>query len=221
MKLLIIEDSERLRRSLSEGLSRDGYVVDVACDGREGLAFARANDYDVIVLDLMLPKLDGLSLLRELRQGGNKTHVLILSAKDQVQDRVVGLKLGADDYLVKPFSFEELCARVNALARRNNDVKSVLVRIAGITIDLSKRLACVDENPLPLTPSEYLLLETLALRRGRVLSKDYLMDLLYTANEEVSSNVVEVLVSSLRKKLRNACDFDLIKTRRGFGYIIE
>ena len=221
MKLLIIEDSERLRRSLSEGLRRDGYVVDVAGDGREGLGFARVNDYDVIVLDLMLPKLDGLSLLRELRQSGDKTHVLVLSAKDQVQDRVVGLKLGADDYLVKPFSFDELCARVNALARRKHDVKSVLVEIGGITIDLSKRLACVEDDPIPLTPSEYLLLETLALRRGRVLSKDYLTDLLYNSAEEISSNVVEVLVSSLRKKLRGACNSDPIKTRRGFGYIIE
>jgi DNA-binding response OmpR family regulator len=118
MKLLLIEDSERLRRSLGHGLRRAGFAVDLIADGREGLAYAEVNDYDVIILDLMLPGVDGLTVLRTLRQRGRKTHVLILSAKDQVQDRILGLELGADDYLVKPFSFEELCARVRALIRR-------------------------------------------------------------------------------------------------------
>ncbi|HEX5759497.1 MAG TPA: response regulator transcription factor [Thermoanaerobaculia bacterium] len=221
MKLLVVEDSERLRRSLGQGLRRAGFAVDLTADGEEGLAFAEVNDYDVIVLDLMLPKLDGLSVLRRLRLQGRKTHVLILSAKDQVEDRIRGLELGADDYLIKPFSFEELCARVRALVRRRYESKDPVLRIADLEIDTARHQASRGGLPLSLTPTEYSLLHLLALRRGRVLSRDQILDHLYDSAADVSSNVVEVLVYSLRKKLQPAGAPPLIVTRRGRGYLIE
>lgn len=221
MKLLVIEDSERLRRSLGRGLRRAGFVIDLAADGREGLAFAEVNKYDVIVLDLMLPKLDGLTLLKTLRTQGNHADVLILSAKDQIEDRVRGLELGADDYLIKPFAFDELCARIKTLGRRRHNVKHPVINLGAISIDTAKRQATNSIGPLPLTPTEYELLECLALRRGRVISKEQLRDWLYDSESEASSNVIEVLVSTLRKKLRAVTGVNLIKTQRGFGYIIE
>lgn len=221
MKVLVIEDSERLRRSLEHGLRHVGFVVDLAADGEEGLAFAQVNEYDVIVLDLMLPKLDGLSLLKALRLRGDRSGILVLSAKDQIEDRVRGLRLGADDYLVKPFAFDELCARIQTLGRRQHNVVDPVIELGLISIDTAKRRATSCGETLPLTPTEYELLECLALRRGRVVSKEQLRDWLYDSASETSSNVIEAVVSTLRKKLRWAIDADLIKTQRGFGYLIE
>ncbi len=221
MKLLVIEDSERLRRSLGHGLRRAGFAVDLTPDGREGLAYAEINDYDVIVLDLMLPGMDGLTLLRTLRQKGGKTHVLILSAKDQVQDRILGLELGADDYLVKPFAFEELCARIRALIRRRYETKSPSIHLGEVEIDMARQAVLVHGEPVALTPTEYALLELLALRRGRVVTREQILDRLYESEDEVASNVVEVLVCSLRKKIQPAGAPPVIVTRRGRGYLIE
>lgn len=221
MKLLVIEDSERLRRSLGHGLRRAGFAVDLTPDGREGLAYAEINDYDVIILDLMLPGMDGLTILRTLRQKGRKTHVLILSAKDQVQDRILGLELGADDYLIKPFAFEELCARIRALIRRRYESKSPAVRAGGVEIDMAQQKVLVSGEPVALTPTEYALLELLALRRGRVVSREQILAQLYESQAEVASNVVEVLVCSLRKKIQPTGAPPVIVTRRGSGYLIE
>jgi DNA-binding response OmpR family regulator len=221
MKLLVIEDSERLRRSLGHGLSRAGFAVDLTGDGREGLAFAEVNEYDVVILDLMLPGMDGLTVLRTLRQRGRKTHVLILSARDQVQDRILGLELGADDYLVKPFAFEELCARVRALVRRRYEAKNPVIRVQGVEIDTAQQKVRLDGEPVALTPAEYALLELLALRRGRVVTREQILDQLYDSGAEVASNVVEVLVYSLRKKIQPAGAPPVIVTRRGSGYLIE
>lgn len=224
MKLLVVEDSERLRRSLGQGLQRAGFAVDLTADGREGLAYASVNDYDVIILDLMLPQIDGLTVLKTLRRQGTNTHVLILSARDQVEDRIRGLELGADDYLIKPFSFDELCARVRALVRRRYESKDPVLRVGRIEIDTARQLASRDGRPLPLTPTEYALLELLALRRGRVVTRDQILDHLYDSAAEVSSNVIEVLVCSLRKKVQPDDEPPLpplIVTRRGRGYLIE
>lgn len=221
MRLLLVEDSDRLRRSLGQGLQRAGFAVDLAADGREGLAYAELNDYDVLILDLMLPEVDGLTVLRTLRLRGRNTHVLILSAKDQVEDRIRGLELGADDYLVKPFSFDELCARVRALIRRRYESKDPVLRVRDLEIDTARRLAARDGTPLPLTPTEYALLELLALRRGRVVSREQILGHLYDSLAEVSSNVIEVLVCSLRKKVQPEGAAPLIVTRRGSGYLIE
>jgi DNA-binding response OmpR family regulator len=221
MKLLIVEDSERLRRSLNQGLQRAGFAVDLAGDGREGLAYAEINDYDVIILDLMLPEMDGLTVLKSLRRQGRNTHVLILSAKDQVEDRIRGLELGADDYLIKPFAFDELCARVRALVRRRYDSKDPVLRVDDLEIDTARQQASRNGRPLPLTPTELALLHLLVLRRGRVVTREQILDHLYDSAAEVSSNVIDVLVCSLRKKVQPEGTRPLILTRRGSGYGIE
>jgi len=221
VKLLVVEDSERLRRALLEGLRRCGFTVDVAGNGQEGLAFAQTNDYDVILLDLMLPGLDGLSLLREMRDGGHRAQVLILSARDQVEDRVKGLELGADDYLTKPFAFEELVARIKVLVRRRHEIKSPEIRLGQVAIDMAGRRVQANGESVSLTPAEYNLLEYLALRQGHVISKAQLRDQLYDSDSLAESNVIEVLISNIRKKVRNAGVDDIIKTKRGFGYCID
>lgn len=221
MKVLVIEDSERLRRSLVRGLTKRGYAVDAAEDGTTGFIYARTYEYDVIVLDLMLPGLSGLDVLRRLRQAGRAAHVLILSAKDRVEDRVKGLEFGADDYLVKPFSFDELCARLQALVRRAYRVKSPRLRVADLEIDLVGHQVFRDGAPLALSRSEYLLLEFLAYRRGRTSTQNDILEHLYQSAKDVLPNAAEVLVSSLRRKIHRPGAPRIIKTRRGFGYIID
>jgi DNA-binding response OmpR family regulator len=221
VKVLVVEDSERLRRSLGQGLRRLGHAVDLAPDGEEGLMFAETYEYDVIVLDLMLPRLTGLEVLRRLRARGSGAHVLILSARDRVEDRVTGLVTGADDYLVKPFAFDELCARIQALVRRRHQAKSPILRLGSIEIDTARRRVSRGGDPLHLTPSEYALLELLAYQRGRVFSQEQLLDHLHRSDADVSSNVVEVLVSGLRKKIHVRDEPPILRTRRGFGYFVE
>ncbi len=221
MKLLLVEDSERLQRSLSTGLKKHGFTLDQAFDGEQALAYTAVNQYDAIVLDLMLPKIDGLTVLSTLRSEGKDCHVLILSANDQTEDRVRGLDLGADDYLVKPFAFDELISRLQALNRRRSGVKNPVVEIDGVKVDSVAQQVIFDDQPLGLTPHEYQLLEFLARRRGRVYSHDQLIDQLYDANSYVTRNAVEAHVSSLRKRLSSAGAPNLIKTRRGFGYLVE
>jgi DNA-binding response OmpR family regulator len=221
VKVLVVEDSERLQRSLEHGLRRSGFAVDVVGDGEEGLAYARHGTYDVIVLDLMLPKLDGSELLRRLREDGNDVHVLILSAKDQVEERIEGFRLGADDYLTKPFSFDELVARVQALVRRRFGTKSPIVELLGLRIDTGRRVVVRGDEEVPLTRSEYGVLEYLVARRGRVVAKTELRDHLYAGDGHGSENAVEVLIHQLRKKIRVNGGPDVIRTRRGHGYVIE
>lgn len=221
MKLLIIEDSERLRRFLERGLAGAGFTGDAAADGEEGLAFAQAYEYDAVVLDLMLPRLPGLEVLRRLRRRGSALPVLILSARDQVEDRVRGLELGADDYLVKPFALDELVARLRALIRRRFDTRAPSIEIGPLEIDTARREVRRDGAPVPLTRSEYELLERLAFGRGRVHSQAQLAELLHPGTTAVTLNLVEKLVSTLRKKIDRPGADSLIHTRRGFGYVIE
>lgn len=221
MKLLLVEDSERLQRSLSTGLQKHGFTVDQAFDGEQALAFIAVNRYEAIILDLMLPKIDGLTVLKRLRAAGDDCHVLILSANDQTEDRVRGLDLGADDYLVKPFSFEELVSRLRALNRRRSGVKNPVIEIDGVRLDTVARQVSFAGTPIALTPQEYRLLEFLSLRRGRVFSHDQLIDRLYDANSYVTRNAVEAHVSALRKRLTAAGAPKLVETRRGFGYLVE
>jgi DNA-binding response OmpR family regulator len=221
VKILLVEDSQRLLRSLGQGLKKLGYAVDLAGDGEQGLALAETYDYHVIVLDLMLPGLPGLEVLRRLRAQGRDTHILILSARDGVQDRVRGLQLGADDYLVKPFAFEELCARLQALVRRRHQRKAPVIRLGPLEIDSSRRQVSRNGGLVHLTPSEYALLEFLAYQRGRVFSQEQLVEHLHRSDSEVSSNVVEVLVSGLRKKIHARGEPPILRTRRGFGYFVE
>lgn len=221
VKILLVEDSERLRRSLGDGLAKAGYAVDSAGDGEEALTFLSLHQYEVVVLDLMLPRLPGLDVLRTIRERGIDVHVLILSARDRVEDRVEGLSLGADDYLIKPFHFAELRARLQAVIRRRFEVKAPLVRRGRLELDLNLRVARVDGETVPLTPSEYRVLEVLALRPLRVYSRRQLLFALYRSDSDVSENVIEVFVSGLRRKLERFAQRSLIRTHRGVGYYLD
>jgi len=221
MKILLVEDSERLQRSLLAGLQRSGFSVDQAFDGKQALAFIASNQYEAIILDLMLPEIDGLTVLATIRKQGNDVHVLILSANDQTEDRIKGLDLGADDYLVKPFSFDELVSRLRALSRRRDGSKNPVIEINGVKIHSVSRYVYYDGKEVPITPHEYNLLEYMARRRGRVFSQEQLIEQIYDACSYVSKNAVEAHISALRKRLASVGAPPLIKTRRGFGYLIE
>ena len=217
MRVLLVEDSETLRRSVRRALRHAGFAVDTAADGAEGLAAAELNDYDALVLDVMLPKLDGLALLRRLRAAGKTTHVLLLTARDTVADRVEGLRLGADDYLVKPFALAELLARVEALCRRAYGTKSGALRIGPLALDLSARRLQRDGAEVELTAREWRLLEYLALRRGQVVPRAEIEAHIYDEFVEPMSNVVDTAVYGLRRKI----GANFIRTRRGLGYVLE
>ncbi len=220
MRVLIVEDQERLRNWLQKGLKEAGFTVDASGDGKEGLWYALGNAYDVIILDLMLPGMDGLSLLRRLREAGREDQVLILTARDTVADRVKGLDLGADDYLVKPFAFEELLARVRALVRRGYRKHSPLIEVGDLRIDTAKRQVWRREQGVELRAMEYKLLEYLARRAGETVSRADIWEHLYDFGSETASNVVDVYVGSLRRKLDRPGEKSLIQTRRGLGYVL-
>ena len=218
MRVLLVEDSARLQRSISTALKKSGYAVDCASDGEEGLWLAETNDYDAVVLDIMLPKLDGISMLKKIRAAGRDTHILLLTAKDTVEDRVRGLELGADDYLIKPFALEELLARVQALCRRAYGQKSNALAIGPLELDTSKKTAVVNGRTAELTSREYNLLEYLAMRRGQVVSRADIEEHIYDGMVDPMSNVVDSAICLLRKKLGDAT---LIQTRRGLGYVLD
>jgi two-component system copper resistance phosphate regulon response regulator CusR len=221
VKLLVVEDSPKLQRSLEHGLTRLGWAVDLAPDGEQALDRLRVYRYEVIVLDLMLPGIDGLEVLRRLREQRIDAHVLILSARDRMEQRVEGLRLGADDYLTKPFAFEELEARLQALMRRRHHAKNPQVAVGNLVLDTAGRRLLREGEVIHLTPSEYAVFEFLALRRGRVFSQGQILDSLRSSDADVSSNVVEVLVSSLRARIHRPGEPPVVVTRRGFGYVIE
>jgi DNA-binding response OmpR family regulator len=221
MRLLVVEDSPRLQRSLGTSLRQSGYAVDVAGDGEEGLWLATSNEYDVIVLDIMLPKMDGLHLLAALRGRGGCAHVLLLTARDSVSDRVKGLESGADDYLVKPFALEEFLARIQALCRRAYGQKQNVMLVGDLEVDTLKRLARRGGRPVELTAREFMLLEYLARRRGEVVSRTEIENHIYDGQIDPMSNVIDSAVCSLRKKLAVGGGETLIHTRRGMGYVLE
>ncbi len=221
MRLLIVEDSRRLRESLADGLHAAGYAVDPVPDGKQGLIHARTTEYDAIVLDLMLPELDGLSLLREFRHAGGTTPILILSARDRVEHRIEGLRLGADDYLVKPFSFDELLARIEALCRRSRGVAMSERQIGGVTLDLAAKRFRVGEAELPLGPRDYAVLEYMFINAGRTIARSELEEHVYSAERQVWSNAVDSAVAAIRRKLSDAGVENLIETRRGHGYRVR
>jgi two-component system copper resistance phosphate regulon response regulator CusR len=222
--VLLVEDSARLQASISQGLREAGYAVDVVGDGKDALIHGQTTDYDVIVLDLMLPSLDGLSVLRKLREKRVSSGVLILTARDTVDDRVLGLRSGADDYLVKPFAFAELLARVQSLARRAHGVRGPSIRVGPLEVNpaaKTARLLSPGSRPLELAPREFAVLEYLAHRAGRPVTRAELEEHLYDERSQVMSNAVDVAVSSLRAKLRDAGCPPLIHTRRKVGYVMS
>ena len=220
MRLLLIEDYLPLQKSIAKGLREAGFAVDVTGDGKEGLWYAMGEDYDVIILDLMLPGMDGLSILKKIRSEGKKTHVLILTARDTVPDRVHGLDLGADDYLVKPFAFEELLARVRSLVRRRYERKQPLIEVADLKIDTAAQRVWRGGDEIVLTGREYALLEYLALRAGQTVSRSDIWQHLYEFESQATSNVVDVYIGYLRKKIDLPGRSPLIQTVRGRGYML-
>ncbi len=221
MKVLVVEDNEPLRKAITQRLRESGFAVDETGDGPEGLWMATENRYTVAILDLMLPGLDGLDLLKKLRKTNEETSVLIITARDQVGDRVSGLDAGADDYMVKPFALEELLARVRALTRRKHFVKNPVLKIGDLEIDTRRRSIARGGKEIDLTAREYSLLELLALRTGEVVSRAEIWEQLYDFNQDPESNVVDVFIAYLRRKIESEDKPKLIHTRRGMGYILE
>lgn len=221
MRIWLVEDSQTLADALRNALVREGHACDHAADGEQALAWLRDHDPDLMVLDWMLPGRDGLSVLKEARAMGWQGAVLMLTARDQVGDRVAALDAGADDYLIKPFALDEMLARLRALARRPVDAIPSILAAGELELDPRSRVARWQGRNLELTPKEFALLELLLRHRGRVFSRTQIFDRLYDGGSHVSDKVVEVIVSTLRTKLAQAGIGDLIRTRRGFGYVFE
>lgn len=221
MRVLLVEDSPVLQEALVRGFSRKGIALDVVGDGQEGLTLASNNPFDVLVLDLMLPGMDGMSVLRALRKSGSDLHVLILTARDGIEERIAGLQAGADDYLTKPFEFEELVARVQALARRKYREKSTSLGFGPLSIDTIRQEASVAGESISLTPREYAVLEHLAFRSGRPVTRIEIEDSIYSTGDLPTSNAVDRLICGLRGKLDAYGVKDWIRTKRGIGYVLE
>lgn len=221
MRVLVVEDYAPLRESVAQALVEAGYAVDVSADGEEGLWFAQSSSYDVIVLDVMLPKINGLSVLRRLRRREQRTPVLLLTARDSVDDRVAGLDAGADDYVIKPFALTELLARVRSLVRRGYSLSGPVLRVRDLEIDTVSRSVQRGETRIDLTVREYALLEYLALRAGQVVSRTEIWEHVYDFRNEMERNVVDVYIGYLRKKLHCKGRPRLIQTCRGQGYLLQ
>ncbi len=221
MRVLVVEDFAPLRDAVVQGLEESGYAVDSTGNGEDALRLARATEYDVIILDLMLPRIDGLTILKTLRAAQSPSHILVLTARDTPQDRVKGLDLGADDYLVKPFEFSELLARVRALIRRKYDTRSTAVRVGDLEVDTSLRQVRRAGREIELSAREYALLEYLALNANRTVTRTEIWQHVYDFNATVESNVVDVYIGLLRKKLDHPNANRLIHTRRGQGYVLR
>jgi DNA-binding response OmpR family regulator len=221
LRLLIVEDNQRLCQAVAESLRAQGFAVDTAASASEGLRDWRAADYDAAVLDLMLPDGTGLNALKEMRDQGNVTPVLILTALGAIEDRVRGLDCGADDYLVKPFAMQELIARLRALLRRPGAALGRTLTLGNVKLDTSARIATVAETPLNLTRSELIVLESLLRNQGRVISKERLVECLYDFEQERSANSVETQVHRLRRKLAAAGAHVSLRTLRGLGYLVS
>ena len=221
MRVLVVEDYEPLARSVTQGLREAGYAVDLSGDGEEGLWYAESNAYDAIVLDLMLPKLDGLTVLKRLREKKNAAAVLVLTARDGLEDRVTGLDAGADDYLVKPFEFAELLARLRAVIRRRYQVQESVIRVGDLEVDTGARVVKRGGVAITLSAREYALLEYLALRQGQIVTRAEIWEHVYDFASDPSSNVVDVYIGYLRRKIDQDREAKLIQTRRGQGYLLE
>jgi len=221
VRILVVEDEQRIAVFIKQGLEEEGYAVDVACDGEEALDWAAMVDYDLIVLDVLLPKKNGIQTCRDLRAQGNKVPVLMLTARDAIEDRVRGLDSGADDYLVKPFAFQELLARIRALLRRSGEVKTTRLQVGDLLLDTLTHRATRGERAIELTAREYAVLEFLMRHAGQVLSRTQIAEHVWNYDFYSTSNVVDVYIRYLRRKVDEGFDVNLIETVRGVGYKIE
>jgi heavy metal response regulator len=221
MRILVVEDERRITAFIKRGLEEERYAVDVAYDGEEALDWAAMVDYDLIVLDVLLPKKDGIEVCRELRAQGNKVPILMLTARDAIEDRVQGLDSGADDYLVKPFAFQELLARIRALLRRSGEIKTARLLVGDLVLDTLTHRASRGGQVIELTAREYALLEFLMRHPGQVLSRTQIAEHVWNYDFFTTSNVVDVYIRYLRRKIDKGFEVKLLQTVRGVGYKIE
>ncbi|MDB5077372.1 MAG: two component transcriptional regulator, winged helix family [Chloroflexi bacterium] len=221
MRVLVVEDEARIARFIQRGLEEEHHAVDIAVDGDEGTTLAAINDYDVILLDILLPRKNGLAVLRELRERNVNVPILMVTAKDSVEDKVAGLNIGADDYLTKPFAFDELIARLNALARRRSLDRAPLLRVDNVTLDPLTHEVRRGDRMIELTNKEYELLAFLMRRPGQVLTRTQIAEGVWDLNFDNESNVIDVYIRYLRKKISAGNERPLIHTVRGVGYTIK
>jgi len=221
MRVLIVEDERKLARFLKHGLEEEHYAVDMAYDGEEGWYLSQVNDYDLMVLDIMLPKIDGLTLCRKIRAARQLTPILLLTARDAVEDRVNGLDQGADDYLVKPFAFAELLARIRALLRRQRDSIAVQLQVADLVLDPARHRVSRTGVSIDLTAKEYALLEYLMRHSGEVVTRTQITEHVWDQQFDTDTNVIEVYISYLRQKIDQPYASKLLHTVRGMGYILQ
>lgn len=220
MKVLIIEDEKKLGKLIKKGLEEESFIVDLVHTGKEALDFLTTQSYDAIILDLMLPDISGKDVLIKIRNSSIKTPVIVLTAKDEVKDKIELLDAGADDYITKPFDFDELLARIRAVVRRDKDIKSSVISIGDLEIDLSKSTVKKSGNLIKLSSKEYLLLRYFIFNRGKILTKGNLINAVYDLSFELNSNALEVLISRLRSKIEDE-NHKYIKSIRGLGYIFD
>ncbi len=222
MRILLVEDEHSLSDAICEGLRDNFFAIDQAFNGREALDKIEIEQtYDLIILDIMLPKINGLNLLKEMRKRGVKTPVLMLTAKNSVDDKVESLSIGADDYLTKPFDFRELLARVHALLRRDKEIKTSIIKIGDLKIDISKNTVSINENIINLTKKEYQILVYLSINKGRVVTKEELESHLWDENSQLWSDTLRTHIKNLRKKIERKNYTPIIKTIKGIGYEID
>lgn len=221
MRILIVEDEENILNILVKRLMAEGYGIDTATDGKEALGYIAMCEYDCIILDIMLPIQNGLSVLKEMRANHNQTPVLLLTARDSIQDKIMGLDAGADDYLVKPFIYDELSARIRALLRRNTDSKTTTLQFADITLDTVSRQVTRSGREIQLSPKSFMILEYLMRNPNRVLSRGQIIDHVWNFDYDNDSNVIDVYVGYLRRKIDDGFDKPLIHTVRGVGYVLK
>lgn len=221
MRVLLVEDDHRIASFVAKGLRANSYAVDTAFDGEEGLYLSTINSYDLFILDINLPLKDGFQVCSEIRQSGNNKPILMLTARDAVDDRVSGLDTGADDYLTKPFEVRELLARLRALLRRHTEIRDQKIVVADLEIDTMSRSANRGGKDIELTTKEYSLLEFLAVNKGKVVDREQISEHVWDDSFDPFSNLIEVYIKRLRTKLDDGCDKQLIQTRRGSGYILK
>ena len=221
MRVLVVEDEKQVLNFVKKGFKEHGFSVDTAMDGREGFFLATGECYDCIVLDIMLPKLDGYEMVQQLRKKGIKTPVIFLTAKDTVEDKVKGFELGGDDYLVKPFSFSELLARVRALMRRGKEEKKAYYQEGNLVLDITKRVVKRGKNIIGLTPTEFTLLQFLLEHKGEVVTRTMISENVWGYDFDSMTNVIDVHMTNLRKKIDVKGEKPLIHTLRGVGYVLE
>lgn len=221
MRILIVEDEKALADIIRQGLEEEGYAVDVAYNGEDGLFMAENEPSDIILLDIMLPIVDGMTILKTIRKAGVKTPVLLLTARDTLTDKVSGLDSGADDYLTKPFLFDELLARLRALLRRNSETKTSVIETGDLAIDMARRQVRRGGREIVLSAREYCLLEYMALNSNKVLSRTAISEHIYDSGFDLDSNIIDVFISRIRNKIDRGYDTPLIHTVRGTGYILK